>query len=72
MNNNQKELPIHFDYIEKAEKLTFEWAKKEHINLFKIEYIVPFVLTDISLEVWLFFDSKKKIWKLMKQMAQFN
>jgi hypothetical protein len=61
MSNTEKELPIHFDYIEKAEQLTFEWTKTENIKLFKIEFIVPFVLTDISLEVWLFFDSNKTV-----------
>ena len=59
MSDTKKELPIHFDYIEKAEQLTFEWTKANNIKLFKIEFIVPFVLTDISLQVWLFFDSDK-------------
>ena len=59
MSDTKKELPIHFDYIEKAEQLTFEWTKVNNIKLFKIEFIVPFVLTDITLQVWLFFDTDK-------------
>jgi hypothetical protein len=59
MSDTKTELPIHFDYIEKAEQLTFEWTKDNNIKLFKIEFIVPFVLTDISLQVWLFFDTDK-------------
>lgn len=59
MNDTKKEMPIHFDYIEKAEQLTFEWTKTNNIKLFKIEFIVPFVLTDISIDVYLFFDTDK-------------
>jgi len=59
MGYTKKELPLHFDYIEKAEELTFRWTKANNIKLFKIEFIVPFVLTDISLQVWLFFDTAK-------------
>ncbi len=61
MSDTKKELPIHFDYIEKAEQLTFEWTKANNIKLFKIEFIVPFVLTDISLQVLLFFDTDKTL-----------
>lgn len=61
MSETQKELPIHFEYIEKAGQLTFEWAKDNNFNLFQIEFIVPFVLTNKSLEVWLFFDTDKTV-----------
>lgn len=61
MSDTKQELPIHFDYIEKAEQLTFEWTKTNNIKLIKIEFIVPFVLTDISLQVWLFFDTDKTV-----------
>jgi len=59
MSNTKKDLPIHFDYIEKAQQLTFHWTKNNNVKLFKIEFIVPFVLTDISLQVLLFFDTNK-------------
>jgi hypothetical protein len=61
MTDTKKELPIHFGYIEKAEQLTFEWTKLNDIKLFRIEFIVPFVLTDKSLEVYLFFDTNKNL-----------
>ena len=56
-----KELPKQFDYIEKAEKVTSEWAKENNIALFRIEFIVPFVLADKSLSVWLFFETENII-----------
>lgn len=54
-------MPIHFDYIEKAERLTFEWAKANNIKLFKIEFVVPFIPEDVSLSVWLFFATDKMV-----------
>jgi hypothetical protein len=55
------ELPKQFDYIDKAEQLTIEWAKSNNINLYRIEFVVPFILTDQRLEVWLFFDTEHKM-----------
>jgi len=55
----KQDLPEQFDYIEKARQLMLQWTKTNNINLFRIEYIVPFVLTDKSLDVWLFFDTEK-------------
>ena len=54
-----KGLPEQFDYIEKAEKVTSAWAKENNIALYRIEFIVPFVLADKSLSVWLFFETDK-------------
>lgn len=51
------ELPKQFKYIEKAEKATFVWAKDNNIKLYKIEFIVPFLLEDKSLCVYLFFET---------------
>ena len=59
MSDTKKEMPLQLDYIEKAEGLTLEWTKANNIKLFQIEFIVPFVLTDISLQVFLFFDNNK-------------
>ena len=54
----QKELPIQFSFIEKAEKLILNWTIENKIILKKIEHIVPFILSDKSLSVWFFFDNE--------------
>ena len=59
MSDTKREMPLQLGYIEKAEQLTLEWTKTNNIKLFQIEFIVPFVLTDISLQVLLFFDTNK-------------
>ena len=66
----QKELPIQFSYIDKAKKLMLNWTKENKIILKNIEYIVPFILSDKNLSVWLFFDNKitKNNYKKMGQM----
>jgi len=56
-----KELPKQFDFIDKAKKSTTDWAKENNIQLFKIEFVVPFVLTDKSLSVWLFLDTDDRV-----------
>jgi hypothetical protein len=53
----KKELPIQFNYIDKAKKIMLEWTKEININLQNIEYVVPFILSDKSLSVWFFFDN---------------
>ena len=56
-----KDLPIQFDFIDKAKQSTTDWAKQNNIQLFKIEFVVPFVLTDKNLSVWLFFDTDERV-----------
>ena len=46
-----------FDAIERARKETLTWTATQRIPLHRIEFIVPFVETDFSLDVWLFFDT---------------
>ena len=53
-----QELPKQFDYVKKAEKLLMTWATANNIKLFQVEFVVPFVLTDKSVSVWLFFDTE--------------
>ena len=53
-----QELPKQFDYIKKAEKLLMTWATENNVKLFRVEFVVPFVLTDKSVSVWLFFDTE--------------
>jgi len=60
-HNKVKELPKQFDFIDKAEKATASWAAENNIQLFKVEFVVPFVLTDKSLSVWLFFDTDDSV-----------
>lgn len=56
-----QELPKQFDYIKKAEKLLMTWATANNIKLFRVEFVVPFVLTDKSVSVWLFFDTEVNV-----------
>ena len=37
------------------------WAKNENIHIFQIEFIIPFVLSDKSLVVYLFFDTNQRM-----------
>lgn len=50
-----------FSLIEIAEKKIFEWCRSEGIKLFKIEVIVPFVKTDLSLGVFFFYTRERLI-----------
>ena len=60
-HDKAKELPRQFDFIDKAENATTDWAKENSIQLFKVEFVVPFVLTNKSLSVWLFFDTNDRV-----------
>lgn len=55
------ELPKQFDFTTSAKESMLLWTKKENIHLFRIEYIIPFVLTDKSLEIYLFFDTDQRM-----------
>ncbi len=58
-NKIKKELPKQFDFIDIAKQRTLDWAKTKNIKLFRIEFVIPFVLTGKSLAVYLFFDTNK-------------
>ncbi len=51
-----KKLPVQFDYTKLAEEEILVWAKDEGIRLVHVDYVVPFVRSDKSLVVYLFFD----------------
>ncbi len=55
-----------FDYIKAAIRDTLLWAEKEAVPLVRIEPIVPFVETDFSLFVWLFFDTEAHVDQLRR------
>jgi hypothetical protein len=59
--NKTKELPKQLDFIDKAEQVMMQWAKENNIELYKVDFVVPFVLTDKSLTVWLFFDTDDRV-----------
>ena len=48
---------VQFDAIGRARKETLRWAGAQRIPLHRIEFIVPFVDTDFSLDVWMFYDT---------------
>jgi hypothetical protein len=50
-------LPYQFQFTDKAETQILQWAVENEIQLVKVEYVVPFVLEDKDLEVWLFLDT---------------
>ncbi len=63
-NNDEhrwQELPKQFDYIKKAETLLMTWATANDVKLFRVEFVVPFGLTDKSVTVWLFFDTEEVV-----------
>ncbi len=51
--------PIQLDFVDRARDQTIEWAAKSNIALHKIEAVVPFVISDKDLVVWLFFATEK-------------
>ena len=56
-----KELPLQLSHVNKIKDLTISWAKSVDIKLHNIQTVVPFVLTDKSLGVWLFFDNDQLV-----------
>ena len=44
-----------FETIKAAKAEVMEWSQKNGIELFQVEFIVPFVVTDFSLVVWFFY-----------------
>jgi hypothetical protein len=72
--NGNPGLPIQFAYIDRATKALLSWTKENMPGLQRVEYSVPFVPTDKSLDVFLFFlppvkksgDANKKSVELVK------
>jgi len=50
-----------FQLIEGARKLLLNWARQENMRLEHVEFVVPFVATDFSLYVWLFYATRADI-----------
>jgi hypothetical protein len=61
MNNSDK--PKQLEFADTSKKLLIDWAKRGNINLINVDFVIPFVLTDKSMSVWLFFDTDKNIQK---------
>lgn len=53
----QIELPLQLDFVYRLKKLMIDWAKQNEIKLHTIDCVIPFILTDKSLSVWLFYDT---------------
>lgn len=56
-----QELPEVLINIEKARKLTFDWAVAEGIKLLRVELLSPSIHITKSFAVWLFFDTDKQL-----------
>ncbi|SOD19943.1 hypothetical protein [Pedobacter xixiisoli] len=54
---NEQAPPVQFQFIDSVKKLMLNWAQENDIKLHDIDYVVPFVQTDKSLAVWLFYDT---------------
>lgn len=57
MENEHRELPLQLDFVDRLKKVMLDWAKENQIRLHTIDCVVPFVLTDKSLSVWLFYET---------------
>jgi hypothetical protein len=51
------EKPIQLDFVDLAKTQTLSWAKSVNIKIHNIYTVIPFVITDKSLSVWLFFET---------------
>jgi hypothetical protein len=58
--NGNLGLPIQFAYIDRAAQALLGWTKENILGLLRIEYSVPFIPTDKSLDVFLFFPATVK------------
>ncbi len=59
----EKEFPLQFQFIEQAENELREWSIDQNIKIHRIEFVVPFVLTDRTLAVWIFFETDRMMEK---------
>lgn len=54
-----RDLSLQLVFVERLKKLILDWTKQNEIRLHTVHCVVPFVLTDKSLSVWLFYDTDK-------------
>jgi hypothetical protein len=52
---------MQFAHIDAAKAQLLTWAAARDIPLVRVEFVVPFVDTDFSLSVWLFYDTDLNI-----------
>ena len=50
-----------FRIIESARKGILDWASEHKIPLHCVEFVVPFVPSDMGLTVWLFYESNSQL-----------
>ncbi|OLE23160.1 MAG: hypothetical protein AUG44_22860 [Actinobacteria bacterium 13_1_20CM_3_71_11] len=50
-----------FAHIAAAKTALLGWAQSNDIPLVRVEFVVPFVETDFSLSVWLFYDTNANV-----------
>jgi hypothetical protein len=55
----QTQLPLQLDFVDKVKNAMLGWTSRSKLRLHTIECVVPFVLTDKSLFVYLFYDTDK-------------
>lgn len=55
------ETPIQLEFAERTINETLIWAEESNIKLVRIEPVVPFVLTDKEMYLWLFVDTDERI-----------
>ncbi len=53
----ENDLPLQFRFTDKAEDALLKWAGDENLGIHRIEFVVPFVLSDKDLWVWLFYQT---------------
>ena len=63
----EKEFPLQFQFIEQAENQFREWSIGQNIKIHRIEFVVPFVLTDRTLAVWIFFETDRMMEKYKRE-----
>lgn len=47
--------------LDQARQLTLTWAFDQGCDLLRIEFVLPFVETDFSLDVWFFFKTDEVV-----------
>ncbi|HKW09113.1 MAG TPA: hypothetical protein VJO33_01970 [Gemmatimonadaceae bacterium] len=50
-----------FATISAAKAHVLQWAESRHVPLVHVDVVVPFVETDFSLSVWLFYDTDASV-----------
>jgi hypothetical protein len=55
MTSIDKKRDDQFRIIKAAEAEIIKWSQNEGIELFRVEFVVPFVDTDFSIVIWFFY-----------------